>query len=55
MTQTALGIADGRALGGSVRVIVTDRSNFPTDLYIASGVADLLGCEVRAVERAVAS
>jgi kynureninase len=34
------------------RVIVTERSNFPTDLYIASGVADLLGCEVRAVERA---
>lgn len=34
------------------RVIVTERSNFPTDLYIAGGVADLLGCEVRAVERA---
>ena len=34
------------------RVIVTERSNFPTDLYIASGVADLLGLEVRAVERA---
>jgi kynureninase len=34
------------------RVIVTERSNFPTDLYIASGVADLLGCEVRTVERA---
>ena len=34
------------------RVIVTEWSNFPTDLYIASGVADLLGCEVRAVERA---
>jgi kynureninase len=34
------------------RVIVTERSNFPTDQYIASGVADLLGCEVRAVERA---
>jgi len=34
------------------RVIVTERSNFPTDLYIASGVADMLGCEVRAVERA---
>ena len=24
------------------RVIVTERSNFPTDLYIAQGVADLL-------------
>jgi kynureninase len=34
------------------RVIVTERSNFPTDLYIAAGVAELLGCEVRAVERA---
>ncbi|MHB8489028.1 MAG: kynureninase [Candidatus Dormibacteria bacterium] len=34
------------------RVIVTERSNFPTDLYIASGVAELLGGEVRAVERA---
>jgi kynureninase len=33
------------------RVIVTEWSNFPTDLYIANGVADLLGCEVRAVER----
>jgi kynureninase len=33
------------------RVIVTEWSNFPTDLYIAQGVADLLGCEVRAVER----
>ena len=34
------------------RVIVTERSNFPTDLYIAAGVAELLGCEVRAVDRA---
>jgi kynureninase len=33
------------------RVIVTESSNFPTDLYIAGGVADLLGCAVRAVER----
>ncbi|MFZ2033017.1 MAG: kynureninase [Candidatus Dormiibacterota bacterium] len=33
------------------RVIVTERSNFPTDLYIAQGVAELLGCEIRAVER----
>ncbi|MGA7988159.1 MAG: aminotransferase class V-fold PLP-dependent enzyme [Candidatus Dormiibacterota bacterium] len=34
------------------RVIVTERSNFPTDLYIASGVAEMLGCELRIVERA---
>ena len=34
------------------RVIVTERSNFPTDLYIASGVAEMLGCELRVVERA---
>jgi kynureninase len=34
------------------RVIVTERSNFPTDLYIAAGVADLLGAEVRMIERA---
>jgi len=34
------------------RVIVTEQTNFPTDLYIAAGVADVLGCEVRAVERA---
>ena len=33
------------------RVIVTERSNFPTDLYIAQGVAELFGCEIRAVER----
>jgi kynureninase len=34
------------------RVVVTERSNFPTDLYVASGVAEMLGCELRAVERA---
>jgi kynureninase len=34
------------------RVILTEASNFPTDLYIAGGVADLMGAEVRAVERA---
>jgi kynureninase len=33
------------------RVIVTERSNFPTDLYIAGGVANLLGGEVRMIER----
>ncbi len=37
------------------RVIVTEKSNFPTDLYIAQGVAELLGCEVRAVERGALS
>jgi kynureninase len=34
------------------RVVITERSNFPTDLYIASGVVEMLGCELRAVERA---
>ncbi|MFI5286157.1 MAG: kynureninase [Candidatus Dormibacteria bacterium] len=34
------------------RVIVTERGNFPTDLYIAHGVAELLRCEVRVVDRA---
>ena len=33
------------------RVILTERSNFPTDLYIANGVAELLGGHVRVVER----
>jgi kynureninase len=33
------------------RVIVTERSNFPTDLYVASGVVEMLGCELRVVER----
>jgi kynureninase len=33
------------------RVIVTERSNFPTDLYIANGIAEVLGVEVRVVER----
>ncbi len=37
------------------RVLVTEGSNFPTDLYIAQGVAELLGCEVRAVERGALS
>ena len=37
------------------RVIVTEQSNFPTDLYIAQGVAELLGCEIRAVERGALS
>ena len=34
------------------RVILTERNNFPTDLYVARGVADLFPTvEVRAVER----
>ena len=31
------------------RVILTDERNFPTDLYVIEGAANLLGCEVRAV------
>ena len=34
------------------RVVLTEGSNFPTDLYIAQGVVDMLGCELRVVERA---
>ncbi len=34
------------------RIVLTEGSNFPTDLYIAQGVVDLLGCELRVVERA---
>jgi kynureninase len=34
------------------RVVVTERSNFPTDLYIAKGVVEMMGSELRAVERA---
>jgi kynureninase len=33
------------------RVVLTEGSNFPTDLYIAQGVVDMLGCELRVVER----
>ncbi len=33
------------------RVVVTERSNFPTDLYIARGAVEMLGGELRAVER----
>jgi kynureninase len=36
----------------SRRVVVTEASNFPTDLYIAQGAVAMLGCELRAVERA---
>jgi kynureninase len=31
------------------RVILSEQGNFPTDAYIAAGVADLLGCELRLV------
>jgi kynureninase len=34
------------------RVVLTEANNFPTDLYIAQGVVDMLGCELRVVERA---
>lgn len=32
------------------KVILAERSNFPTDVYIADGVAELTGCELRCVE-----
>ncbi len=32
------------------RVIVSERGNFPTDLYIAASVADATGCRVRLVD-----
>jgi kynureninase len=31
------------------RVILTQQANFPTDLYVAQGLAEMLGLEVRAV------
>jgi kynureninase len=34
------------------KVVLTEGSNFPTDLYIAQGVVDMLGGELRVVERA---
>jgi kynureninase len=40
----ALGLRPGR------RVIVSERGNFPTDLYVAEGVAALLGAELRQAE-----
>jgi kynureninase len=40
-----------RASGdGARRTIVSERSNFPTDLYIAEGLARQHGCELRLVE-----
>jgi kynureninase len=32
------------------RVVVTERGNFPTDLYVAQGLCELLGLELREVE-----
>src|SRR5438270_5015201 len=37
------------ALNPDRRVILTEEDNFPTDLYIAEGVAALLGAELRRV------
>jgi len=37
------------ALNPGRRVILTENDNFPTDLYIAEGVASLLGAELRRV------
>jgi kynureninase len=34
------------------RTILTEQGNFPTDLYIAQGLADMLGLEVKAVASA---
>ncbi|WP_337057177.1 kynureninase [Pseudomonas sp. USHLN015] len=34
----------------SRKVILAERGNFPTDVYIADGVAELTGCELRCVE-----
>ena len=47
LLAAALAAAPGR------RVILSERGNFPTDLYVAEGVARLLpGVELRTVERA---
>lgn len=32
------------------RVILAERTNFPTDVYIASSVAEMTGCELRCVD-----
>ena len=46
LLAAALGAQDGR------RVILSERGNFPTDLYIAEGLARMLpGAELRIVER----
>lgn len=46
-------LAAARRLRPDRRVLLTDESNFPTDLYVAHGLADLLGdLEVRVVDPA---
>ena len=42
-------LAGGLAMKTDRRVILTEDANFPTDLYIAEGVAALLGAELRRV------
>jgi kynureninase len=43
-------VAACRMQQGQRRVILTERDNFPTDVYIASSVAHISGCELRSVE-----
>jgi kynureninase len=48
----ALQGAGRRGAASARRVILTERGNFPTDLYVAQGLAHLLdGVEIRPVER----
>jgi kynureninase len=42
-------VVAARRLRPDRRVILTDDANFPTDVYVAEGVADLLDAEVRVV------
>ncbi len=42
-------LAAALALRPGRRVILTERTNFPTDLYIAEGLCAHVGCELRAV------
>lgn len=44
LLRAAIALRPGR------REIVTDRHNFPTDRYLAEGIAEELGCRVRWVE-----
>jgi kynureninase len=43
-------LAAAMSLRPDRRTIVTNRGNFPTDVYIATGLAAFAGCEVRYVE-----
>ena len=45
-------LAGALALNPGRRVILTEADNFPTDLYVAEGVASLLGVELRRVAAA---